>query len=623
MLRLGPIAMSFQCPHCSTNTMRAHNLRTHLMGSRPYGGHELSRAGADALIEAITAGVPSANPLQTPAPANPPRPAPAVPPPGPLLRDGHWRSLELLEDTRGVREALAAYERATGHPVYLRPTERGLTVMSLDPSLTAMVGVGGDSCCITSLRPDPSAVEASTREYRTKIAAMTRDSTEERFVIAQIRRALENGMRFRDDLLFLHQEWRFPNSGKIDLLAIDTTHWQLVVIEAKKSEVDATRERDKKGRTASGQATEYAAQIAVHARECAPFFLRLAAALAAVYRSGEPVQFDPELPPRWEVWWPGGITTGPTVPRPPPRPALALIDAVVTVASDAPWQRVLRNRQSAWRAAKGYPMGQHDGRPIGSRLAMPAAETELWNFLTPGVGKLAKDEYHANLSRVCREQKVYQYPRLFDNLLSSQPLVFNLLGELALDLGRATEVARRLWPDRVATVSRIEFEWSPGRWDRRYLDNGTAADAAIFHTTPHGGTGIVFVETKYHEDLSGSDYATKSRYFDVARASGAFVDDRVESLTRGSLQQLWFDHLLALATRDADGHESVLFMVAYPEINERCRDAVARYREALTSSGAASFQARTLEELVGPIGHAVGERWESAFRARYLDRQVH
>lgn len=241
-------------------------------------------------------------------------------------------------------------------------------------------------------------------------------------------------------------------------------------------------------------------------------------------------------------------------------------------------------------------------------------------LLTPAIGELVRSEYRANLSRPRRERKIYSHPRIFEDLLSSQPLAFNLFGELALNLERATHVARRLWPERVASVSSVEFEWSPGRWDARYLDNGTAADVAIFHTTPRGGTGVVFVETKYHEDLSGDDDDLKPRYFEVARASGMFVDDRIDALTRGPLQQLWFDHLLALATQSTDRHESALFVVAYPEINERCGDAVRRYREALTPGGAATFEARTLEDLVGLIGELVGEAWEGEFRARYLAR---
>ena len=598
------------CPHCSTIASRPSNLRKHLTGSRGYGGHELSVALADAAIARVENGETSSTAA---------RPvARVVRRSGPVLRAGHWSALALLEDAPPVHDTLTAYARAIGHAVYLRPTDGGLTVISLDHGAPAMVGVGGSGsgdCCIGALPPAASAVEAAARDYRAKVAGMGRSSVEERFVLSRIRRALADGLRLRDDLLFLHQEWRFPSSDKIDILAIDTASGQLVVVEAKKSEAAATRDRDKKGRTASEQAAEYVAQIALHASECSPFFMRLAAALARVYRNGESVPFDPHLPARWEVWWPDGSTIGPkeTATRKPARD-----DDIAFVASDAPWQRELRNRQSSWREAKRLPIGQHNGRPLGSRLAMPAAEEQLWNFLTPAIGELVAREYRANLSRPRREQKLYRHPRLFEDLLSSQPLAFNLFGELAVDLDRATHVARRLWPERVASVSRVELEWSPGRWNPRYLDNGTAADVALFHTTPRGGTGVVFVETKYHEDLSGDDYEVKPRYFEVARASGAFAGERLDTLTRGPLQQLWFDHLLALATKDTDRHESALFVVAYPEINERCGEAVARYREALTPAGAATFEARTLEELVGPVGAVVGETWESEFRSRYL-----
>ena len=535
--------MKYPCPHCSTVASRAHNLRTHVMGSRLRGGHELSRPSAEEIVARIESGAAPLNASLGTAVVGAQAPSRALHKSGSLLRAGHWASLALLEHTPAVRETLNAYERAIGHPVYLRPTDGGLTVMSLDPGVPAVVGVGGSGhgACIGALPPTASSVEAAARDYRAKVAGMGRRSVEEQFVVARIRRALGNWLRLRDDLLFLHQEWRFPSSDKIDILAIDTASAQLVVVEAKKSEAAATRDRDRKGRTASEQAAEYVAQLELHASECSPFFLRLAAALAGVYRNGESMLFDPRLPPRWEVWWPDGSTTGPKeTERKRPEPARAERENDVTfVVSDSTWQRELRGRQSKWREAKGRPIGHHRGRPLGSRLAMPAAEEQLWNFLTPAIGQLVRSEYLANLSRPRRERKLYGHPRIFEDLLSSQPLAFNLFGELALNLERATEVARRLWPERVASVSSVEFEWSPGRWDARYLDNGTAADVAIFHTTPRGGTGVVFIETKYHEDLSGDDYELKPLYVEIARRSGAFVDECADALARQPLQQLW------------------------------------------------------------------------------------
>ena len=439
----------------------------------------------------------------------------------------------------------------------------------------------------------------------------------------------------------------FPSGDKIDLLAVDTVRQQLVVIEAKSTEAK-TQERDGKGRTAPEQAAQYVAQVSLHAAELFPFLQELADVLVRLYREGAPIHLDSKLPARWEVWWPEGRRLGPiaplaalTAPTTAPKPTVAVpaappggggataadlagsTDDVVFVSSDEPWQRELRLRQSRWREARGFPIGDHNGRPLGSRLPMPAAEAELWNFLTPAIGALVRREYQENATRSRREQKMYGYPRLFNDLLSSQPLVFNLFGELtasepSADFAAATIAARRLWPGRVDRVTRIEFEWSPGRWDARYLDNGTAADVALFHTTPDGGTGVIFVETKYHEDLRGKDYEVKHRYLEVALASGAFRPESLAALRSGSLQQIWFDHLLTLTTAKTDAHDSALFVVVYPEANTRCRDATALYRQHLDPSVTATFEVRTLEEILPALGEAIGDEWCRAFHARYL-----
>ncbi len=249
---------------------------------------------------------------------------------------------------------------------------------------------------------------------------------------------------------------------------------------------------------------------------------------------------------------------------------------------------------------------------------MPDAEAHLWNFLTPAIGDLVQAEYRANLTRSRQQQKVYGYPRLFEDLLSSQPMAFNLFGEMALDLEIATAAARALWPARVDRVERVEFEWSPGRWDARYLNNGSAADVVVFHTTPAGGRGAILVETKYHENLTGDDYELKPRYIEVADASGAFAVGAEEVVGHGMLQQFWFDHLLALATKNTDRLDSVLFVVMFPAINERCVDACARYRSALAIDGVPTFEHRTLEDVVAAVAPVTKGGWASSFEQRYL-----
>jgi hypothetical protein len=126
---------------------------------------------------------------------------------------------------------------------------------------------------------------------------------------------------------------------------------------------------------------------------------------------------------------------------------------------------------------------------------MPLAEEQLLNYLTPTIRDLVRREV---IEPAHNQRKLYSRPRIFDDLLSSQPLCFNLFGELAEDLNLATAVCRELWSERVSEVTAIEFEWSPGRADPRYLDNRSAFDVIVFHTTPAGGRGFVGIEVKYH-----------------------------------------------------------------------------------------------------------------------------
>lgn len=539
--------------------------------------------------------------------------APAAPEaPTPLTR-GHWRALELLENTEAVLQTLQRYQQALGSPVYLRPTDQGLTVISLDSAPQAMVGVGprGGGCSLSALPPSEAQVAAAVTAYREKLAGMKRRSSEERYVIGRIRSALENGLRLGNGLRFLHQEWRFSTQGKLDVLAIEEATGRLVVIEAKESESKALHAATLE------QATAYESVLTACWPEYLGYFRRLATALGRIYAPTDAVpSISEDASLRTEVWWPGGRRRASELPAkpmdvasPPPR---------LRQTQGSPWRQQLVERQSRWRERQALPMGLHRGEPLPTRLLMPDAEHLLWNFITPSIGKLVAGEYAANTRRTGGARKLYGYPRLFDNLLSSQPLAFNLFGELALDLAAATKVCRALWPTRVKAVTAIEFEWSPGRQAPAYLNNGTAADVAIFHSTPNGGAGAIYIETKYYEDMTAACHTVKPRYAEVAIASGAFRKEALPLLQSGWLQQIWLDHLLLLATREVDRLAAGLFVVTYPEINPRCRAAVDAYAATLSPAGVDTFDARTMEDVIDVMEQELGADWVGVFRERYL-----
>ena len=196
--------------------------------------------------------------------------------------------------------------------------------------------------------------------------------------------------------------------------------------------------------------------------------------------------------------------------------------------------------------------------------------------------------------------------------------MFQPLGELAADLELATRAAQVWWPGRVAQVTEVLFEWSPGRRDRRYLGNRTAFDAVFLHTTPTGGRGFVGIETKYHEHPARPGRLTHerlARYVEVAARSGVFRPGWREALAQTSLEQIWLDHLLTLSMLEEWGDG--LCVLLYPTANAAMAGAASRYTTWLLH--ARTFEHSTLEELVTRLGQVTSAPWVAAFQDRYLE----
>jgi hypothetical protein len=293
----------------------------------------------------------------------------------------------------------------------------------------------------------------------------------------------------------------------------------------------------------------------------------------------------------------------------------------VEVAGEPRWRRRLRLMQALWREEQGLPIGTHPGRDgkarsLGSRIAMPAAEQNLSNYLTDTVREVVRAEVDRDSEKL---GKVYKKPRIFDDLLSSQPLCFNLFGELKAEHGHslASRVCRHLWPERVDQVTRIEFEYSPGRGDPTYTGNRSAFDVFLEHTVPGGGLGFIGIEMKYHEDLRVEPAENRQGTEKAAKNAGIFKSNLLSSLRRPPLQQLWFDHLLALSMRHTNKEwKTGLFVLLHPSANPMCYRIANQYQEALLSTN--TFQRLSLEEVIGALRLHSSAEWITFFYHRYL-----
>ena len=271
-----------------------------------------------------------------------------------------------------------------------------------------------------------------------------------------------------------------------------------------------------------------------------------------------------------------------------------------------------------WREERGYPIGEQRSRavsrPLGSRLAMPWAEETLANYLIETVREVVRREV---LDERKSRGKLFARPRIFNDLLSSQPMAFNLFGELQQDLALASSVFRGLTGGRISAVTAVEFEYSPGRRDHQYTGDSSAFDVFVTYLTSDSNLGFAGIEVKYHENLLGKAARHRTRYDEVAATMGCFRNERLALLREQPLQQIWRDHLLAgslvAAKKFADG----FFVFIYPQHNDFRHQAVGQYVECLSDTS--TFTPWTLEDVCESIVQNTPKEWISDFLDRYLN----
>lgn len=269
--------------------------------------------------------------------------------------------------------------------------------------------------------------------------------------------------------------------------------------------------------------------------------------------------------------------------------------------------------QSKWREKKGHPEQRY-----GNFIETEFAKTHKVNFLTDNIRKLVTQE----IANAKRTGGLIAEPRIWNNLLSSQPLCFNLFGELYYDLELATQFFRQLFPDRIDMVTAVKFEYSPGRADTKYLGDHSAFDAFIEYTKD-GNNGFIGIEVKYAESLreeskkkAKSNY--KEQYATLTNACGIFKPDSVDFLREPPLSQIWRDHLLCIAT--LQDYDEGFFVFLFPSQNSHCQKGVDNYKQylALESEKRNCFYSRHLDDFINTMISVSDADWATELKHRYL-----
>ena len=174
---------------------------------------------------------------------------------------------------------------------------------------------------------------------------------------------------------------------------------------------------------------------------------------------------------------------------------------------DSPFVADCRKLQSIYRYEIGeeiHPYTDRNGNVHYYGNYISGGETPkhgCWkNFLTEYAFKHAEDR-----AKNRQKYETIEKDRLFNNLLSSQPMAFNLFCPLRQMLEESPETATRVikaalpgYP--IHEVTGVELEFIPGNY-KDLTGDKSAMDAIIRFVDTNGKSGFIAVETKYSENL--------------------------------------------------------------------------------------------------------------------------
>lgn len=190
------------------------------------------------------------------------------------------------------------------------------------------------------------------------------------------------------------------------------------------------------------------------------------------------------------------------------------------------WRACVLNEEMGTRPGKS-------GEPIGSMIS--DGKENAQNFISANITRAVEETLEER--KIGYGRGAIEENRLYNNLLSSQPLCFNFFGELKTDPGLALQVLRQFWPE-VTEVNMVIFEYAPRE---RYTGDNSAFDVA-FEVMEAGQQGIIGLECKYTDTFSppstaattGQAGATPTGTSSVLRKGGGLPQAMKRSWTRAS-----------------------------------------------------------------------------------------
>ena len=254
------------------------------------------------------------------------------------------------------------------------------------------------------------------------------------------------------------------------------------------------------------------------------------------------------------------------------------------------------------------------------------------NFLTGYAFDYAKKRVNPENKK---PYETIESDRLFNNLLSSQPMAFNLFCPLQQMLKESSKIATKVikaalpnYP--IHKVTEVELEFIPKEY-KELTGDKSAMDAIIRFEDEHGKNGFIAIETKYSENL-GTNIAydrdkngkkiPRVKSIEAVKELKCFNADEEQSIVKGDtpLTQIYRNFLLSEMYGHKEGLLSYSIILA-PQKHPTTKKELESLTNVLRNEYKNKIKQVYLEDFVNAIIINCPDEYREVFE-RFYDRYL-
>jgi hypothetical protein len=226
------------------------------------------------------------------------------------------------------------------------------------------------------------------------------------------------------------------------------------------------------------------------------------------------------------------------------------------------------------------------------------------NFLSEDIIDVVEETIQ---ERKAAKSGIIEEDRLFNNLLSSQPLCFNFFGKLKKDTILALRVLRCFYPE-LTEVLNVKFEFAP---DGKYTNDNSAFDVA-FEVMAGDKKGLLGIECKYTDFFSPKEYDREEYLRIYNKSKNTIFIAPYKNYIASKFNQLFRNQLIGEALVQNKEYDFIFTGLFCHQSDNEAQNTATEFQSML-KDGKSKFQVITYREYLETI-----QRLEISWELREL-----